>query len=49
MEKVNFQVLFVAQGLNLTSAEVAETKISTIRALQMAAAKWVKLTSIIES
>jgi hypothetical protein len=35
MLKVNFQVLFGAQGLNLTTEEVEESKISTSIALQL--------------
>ncbi len=37
MLKVNFELLFKAWGLNLSPAELEETKISAFRALEMAA------------
>jgi hypothetical protein len=49
VRKVNFQVLFGIQGLSLTTAEVEKTKISKKSALQVAAAKWINLSSIIYS
>jgi len=47
MLKVNFQVLFGAQGLNLTTEEVEESKISTSIALQLPI-KCFMIQSIIE-
>ena len=48
LKYVNYQVLVQAWGINLTPADVEETRISRSRALQMAA-KYMVLKSIIES
>ena len=46
--RINYEVVFAEQGIRLTSAEVAETKISTLKALQVLA-KCMMIKSIILS